>query len=238
MNFLISIIKLLNMQMGKMFYMNLAGLLILSSIPLHAQDEPGDSNFSISTDFYSSFVFRGTKLGQGPSVQPDFKYVNRGLTIGVWGAFDFNGYSEADPYLSYTFKSGFSFGLTDYYLTGLPVFDISDTSGSHALEINAGFVNGGLSLNANYIINEAGGAGSAGGDMYFQVEYSFGDFSLFIGAGDGWHTTDGKFNVCNIGLGSTRQITVSEKFSIPVSGQVILNPEREELHLVVGFSFY
>ena len=132
---------------------------------------------------------------------------------------------------------GLSLGLTDYYYPELQVFDFSRTSGSHALEINTGFEKGGFSLGANYILNEAGGAASAGGDMYFQAGYAFTNFELFVGAGDGWHTSDGNFNICNIGLGTSKEIVLTEKFSIPVSGQIILNPERERLYLVVGFSF-
>ena len=39
------------------------------------------------------------------------------------------------------------------------------------------------SAECKYIVNEAGGAASAGGDMYFQAGYAFKDFNLFAGAG-------------------------------------------------------
>ena len=132
---------------------------------------------------------------------------------------------------------GLSLGLTDYYYPGLKAFEVSDTAGSHAFEINAGFVKGGLSLSANYILNQAGGAGSAGGDMYFQAGYAFTYFNVFMGAGDGWHTSDGKFALCNIGLGTSKTIKLTDTFSIPVSGQIILNPDKEKIYVVVGFSF-
>jgi hypothetical protein len=170
-------------------------------------------------------------------LQPSVKFETGGLTLGVWGAFDANGYTEADPYISYSFPFGLSLGLTDYYSPGLEVFETSDTAGSHALEINAGFAKGGLSLSANYIVNEAGGIASAGGDMYFQAGYAFEHFNIFVGAGDGWHTSDGEFNLCNLGIGTSKEIRITDSFSIPVNGQVILNPEKEQLFVVVGFSF-
>jgi hypothetical protein len=212
-------------------------VMLMLTTQMNAQDTDRVSNFNVGADLYSNYIWRGSKLGQGPSVQPAVKFVNSGLTIGVWGAFDASGYSEVDPYISYSIPAGFSFGLTDYYYPGLMLFETSDSAGSHALEINAGFTKGGFSLSANYIINEAGGAGSVGGDKYFQAGYSFNMFSVFAGAGDGWHTSDGTFNLCNIGLGATKVINITEKFSIPVNGQVILNPEREQLYVVVGFSF-
>lgn len=220
-----------------MFFMGLVTLVIISSTAIQAQDENQNSNFNAGIDLYSNYIFRGTKFGKGPSVQPSVKYINGGFIAGVWGAFDASGYAETDPYLSFSFPFGLSLGLTDYYYPGLELFDFSKATGSNALEINAGFSKGGLSLSANYILNEAGGAASAGGDKYFQAGFAFSNFSLFAGAGDGWHTSDGKFNFCNIGLGTTKEITLMEKFSIPVSGQIILNPEREQLYVIVGFSF-
>jgi hypothetical protein len=73
--------------------------------------------------------------------------------------------------------------------------------------------------------------------MYFQAAYGFSTFNLLIGAGNGWHTSDGEFAICNVGIGTSKTIKLTESFSIPVNGQVILNPEREQLYVVVGFSF-
>jgi hypothetical protein len=215
-------------------------LMVLTTVTsVNAQDEEKKSNFSVGTDFYTSYIWRGTKYGQGPSLQPCVKFEKSGLTLGVWGSFDASGYSETDPYISYATPFGLSLGFTDYYYPELPLFEVSksDTTGSHALELNAGYSKGGFSLSANYILNKAGGAGSAGGDMYFQAGYSFSNVSLFVGAGNGWYTSDGEFALCNLGIGATKEIQLTEKFSVPVNGQVIMNPEREQLYVVVGFSF-
>ncbi len=218
----------------------LVAFILLLFIPVSAisQDNSEVSNFSAGADFYSNYVWRGSKFGTGPAFQPWVDFTAGGFSIGVWGSFDALGYTEADPYISYAFPFGLSIGVTDYYYPGLPVFEFeaTDSTGSHALEINAGFSIGGFGLGANYILNEAGGAGSAGGDMYFEISYDFPNVSLFVGAGDGWHTSDGKFNICNIGIGTSREIKLSESFSLPVNGQVILNPEQEQFYLVVGFS--
>lgn len=213
----------------------LAGVLFATG--LRAQDEESPSKFSVGADLYSNYIWRGTKLGTGPAVQPTVKFVTGGLTIGVWGSFDAHGYAEVDPYISYAFDFGLSVGVTDYYYPPQEFFDVSDTTGSHAFEINAGYTIKGLTLSANYIVNEAGGAASVGGDKYFQAGYAFKHFSLVMGAGDGWHTSDGDFNICHIGIGTTKVIKITDSFSIPVTGQVIFNPEREQLYVVVGFSF-
>ena len=214
----------------------MVAIMIVSSTRINAQDEAPKSSFQVGADVYTNYIWRGTKLGTGPALQPSVKFVTGGLTLGVWGSFDANGYMETDPYISYSFPFGLSLGMTDYYLPGLQFFEVSDTAGSHAFELNAGFTKGGLSLSANYILNEAGGISSTGGDMYFQAGYTFKIFSIFLGAGDGWHTSDGDFAVCNIGIGATKEIKITDTFSIPVNGQVILNPEKEQLYVVVGFS--
>jgi len=159
------------------------------------------------------------------------------LAIGIWGSVDFNGYSEADPYITYSFPFGLSLGLTDYYYPGLPFFNTSSISGTHAFEINCNYAIGGLGLSVNYILNEAGGAGSAGGDIYFQTGYEFKRFNLFAGAGNGWLTSDGNFNLCNLGLGTAEIIEVTERFSFQLNGQIIFNPDNENLYLTVGISF-
>ena len=199
--------------------------------------EVQETKFNVNVDLYSNYIWRGSKLGTGPAVQPSVKFSGGGLTIGVWGSFDANGYTEADPYFSFTFPFGLSLGMTDYYIPDLPLFETSAASGSHALEMNGSFTKGGFSISANIILNEAGGIASAGGDKYFQIGYAFRNINIFAGAGDGWHTINGDFNICNIGAGTSKEIRITDNFSIPVMGQIIFNPDREKLFVVAGFSF-
>jgi len=191
--------------------------------------------WSTGVDLYSSYVWRGTNFS-GPSLQPYVDFTAGGFSIGAWGSQGYDGFQEMDLYLSYGFDFGLSLGLTDYYYPGTEYFDFSTESGAHAFEINAGFEAGALSLSANYILNEAGGAASAGGDMYFEAGVSAGSVDLFVGAGDGWHTPDGEFGVCNVGIGTSKEVTMTDSFSLPVSGSVILNPTTEQFFIVVGIS--
>jgi hypothetical protein len=199
-------------------------------------EKESESAFSIGTDFVSSYIWRGTKEGQGPSLQPYMQFEKWGLAIGVWGDFDASGYSEADPYISYSFPFGLSLTVNDYYFPSNKLFDFSKDSSSHALEITADYAIGGLSLSANYIVNKSTVMESEGSDLYFEAGYEFKNFNIFLGAGNGWHTTDGNFTVCNIGIGTSREIKITDNFSLPVSGQVIVNPDLEALYLVVGIS--
>jgi len=217
--------------------------LLLSFIFLNGNSQDNNpGKFTTGADIYSSYIWRGTKYGTGPAIQPNIKFSSGAFTAGAWGSFDFNGYQEADIYFSFSLPAGFTLGMTDYYYPGLRYFDYSSATGSHAFEINLGFSKWNLNLSANYMINEAGDAGTKGGDKYFEAKYSVNSMYLFLGAGDGWHSTnkpDGsdKFTICNFGLGVTRSITVSNSFNIPVNGQIVFNPDSEQMFIVAGFTF-
>jgi hypothetical protein len=61
--------------------------------------------------------------------------------------------------------------------------------------------------------------------------------NAFVGAGDEVYTPDGDFGLVNIGVSASKEIKMTEFFSLPLSGSVILNPESESLFMVVGVSF-
>ena len=192
-------------------------------------------------DICSSYIWRGTKYGTGPAVQPSIEFSNEVFTAGAWGSFDFQNYEEADLYFSFSLPAGISIGMTDYYFPGNDYFDYSQATGSHALEINLGFFMNNFSLGANYILNRSAIAGSEGNDVYFEAKYSGKSISVFLGAGNGWHTTESaerhnRFAICNIGLETTKTISVTDTFNIPVTGQLVLNPDSRQFYIVVGIT--
>lgn len=197
-----------------------AGLIISNTV--YSQEEKS-SPFTAGADIYSSYIWRGTKYGRGPAIQPKLELNSGMFTAGAWGSFNYSGYQETDLYFSFSLPAGFMVGMINYYYPDLEYFDYSDSTGSHAFEINLGFTKGNLSISVNYILNKAGNAGLKGGDKYLEAKYSFDSFNLFIGAGDGWHTEDtpdgrDKFTICNIGLGTSRTIRITDSFSVPVTG--------------------
>lgn len=192
---------------------------------------------STGVDLYSTYVFRGVAYS-GPAIQPSVEFSAGGFALGAWGSqgIDGNagspGFQEMDLYTSYSFDFGLSIGLTDYYYPGSPYGE----EDSHALELNLGYSMGGLSLAGNYIFNEAAAAGSAGEDMYFELGYSASSADLFVGAGDGWHSSDGDFALVNLGIGTSKEIVITDTFSIPLSGAVIYNPDSEQFYILAGIS--
>jgi len=222
---------------------------VLLTVSLYAQEEEKKSPFSLGADVVSSYVWRGSKIGTGPNIQPWLKFSTGGFTLGAWGSTSFHSdgdVAELDLYASYTFGFGLTLGLTDYYYQSSPYFEFDDKISSHAYELNAAYTVKSFSIAANYIINDASEGGPAnkpgGGDMYFEAAYAFKNFGAFIGAGNGWHTTDEDngddiFAVCNIGIKAAKELKITDKFSLPVTGALSVNPDKEQLNLVIGISF-
>lgn len=140
-------------------------------------------------------------------------------------------------YLALDLPAGFSIGLQDYWITAYRWTDFSAESGGHALEASLGYDTENVSLFAGYILNEAGGAGSSGGDLYLESRFSFDWFTVFMGAGTGWHTLEGQFRVCSIGLEVSEDLPLTERFTVPVTGQIVYNPDSDRVFLTAGLSF-
>ncbi|MCW3804429.1 hypothetical protein OM074_02265 [Marinilabiliaceae bacterium D04] len=197
------------------------------------------AQFSVGADLVSRYVFRGLDYGNGAALQPTIEYSTGGFAIGAWGSYGLTAgsFTEADLYLSYGFDFGLSLGLTDYYYPGTDWTNFEDKNSAHAIEFNLGYETGGLSLAGNYMLNNSeDNAGAENGTKYFEAGYSFDNLDIFIGAGDGWHSMSGDFEVVNIGIGTSKEIKFSESFSLPVFGQAIVNPNTEQFHIVVGLS--
>jgi uncharacterized protein (TIGR02001 family) len=191
--------------------------------------------FKASADLVSQYVWRGTTFS-GVSIQPTLDFTSGGFSVGAWGSAGFDGFLEADLYAKYAFGFGLTVGVTDYYYPGTSYFDFTKATGGHGLELNLGYTTGALSISGNYILNQAGGAATAGGDKYFELGYAFEKFSIFAGAGDGWHTPDAKFALVNVGISTVKEIKITDTFSIPLKASAILNPKTEQFYIVAGIT--
>ena len=206
-----------------------AAILMAGSYAGLAQETKGA--WSVGTDVVSSYIWRGSKAGAF-SIQPTVKYGDGGFSIGAWGSGDLTtgAPEEADLFATYAFKSGFSMGVTDYHYNSSKLFG----NNVHAVEANLGYTAGKFSLAGNYIFNTASGA--YGQDLYLEAGYQFSTVKLFVGAGNGWYTDDRSFQACNIGVSTTKTIKFSESFSLPLTGSIIVNPNKELIYYVVSIS--
>ncbi|MDO9634898.1 MAG: TorF family putative porin [Paludibacter sp.] len=215
--------------MKKMKIWAIAMIALVTTTGMNAQE------FEVGADVVSSYVWRGTQFS-GASVQPGITFSAGNFSVGAWGSAGFDGFMEADLFASYAFDFGLTLGVTDYYFPGTDYFDLSKATGAHGFELNLGYGIKDFSIAANYMLNEAGVALTAGGDMYFELGYAFKSFSIFAGAGNGWHTPDGSFGLVNVGLSTSKDIQITETFTLPLSGSVILNPTTKQFFVVASIT--
>lgn len=173
---------------------------------------------------------------------------------------------EMDLYVSYSFDFGLSIAVTDYYFGG-EWTDFSTThyiEPSLGLELGGFSIMGAYMLLAGAdavdavegspaIVDpttgvitpaveavegsDAVGFGSEG-DIYVELGYSFENLSLALGAGNGQYVSeDHDFMICNITVGTSKEIQITEKFSLPVSAAVTLNPSTGGFFISAGVSF-
>ncbi len=206
----------------------MACMLILTAITpnLKAQE------WSAGLDIYSSYLWRGTKFGTGAAFQPAIEFSAGGFAIGAWGSYNTGSdeAAEADLYAGYSFELGesssLSFTLTDYYFPGSNWMD----GDSHFIEPMVSLGLGAFTFTGAYMM------GDEVSDIYLEAAATFGAVDLTLGGGDGAYTIDGDFNICNIGIGTSKEIKITDSFSLPVSAAAILNPSSEQFHVVVGIS--
>ena len=199
------------------------------------------SNISYSQDFgadlVSSYVWRGTQFGSGAHIQPYMSLGSGNLEAGVWGSFPTTangGGNELDAYLSYDFGP-FALTLTNYTFPGeggtygdgeYGFFkgDYTEISGSTSIM--------GVDLLAGYFTDVEA--------LYIELGFAAGPVDIAIGygddQGDAWYA-GGNAGIVNMSFSGSKDIQISDSYSLPVFGSFILNPEAEAAFLVFGVSF-
>jgi len=214
------------MKKAAKFFTLLVGIVVMFSGVAKAE------GFDIGADVVSRYVWRGTQFGDGIAAQPwlSYSFPGIGVEVGAWGSYDLSDddASEADLYVTVPLGDNFSFTVTDYFFPsgGFDDYFNWDEDGSHTIELSAGFEAANFSLLA--AINVLGN--DTENSKYFEAGYNFYDkddysASLFVGGGDEVYTTDGEFDIVNVGL------TVSKDI---FSASYIINPDLETSFLVVG----
>jgi len=198
---------------------------------------------STGLDIYSSYVWRGIKFGTGPAFQPSVEFSAGGFALGAWGSYcvSDNEAPEADLYASYGFDLGenasLSLTVTDYYFPapGTEYFN----GNNHYFEPMVGIGAGPFSFSAAYMFYDGAGTnGNGSGDIYLEAAVTAGPVDITLGGGNGQYSmkNDAGFDICNIGISTSKEVKITDSFSLPVSGAVILNPSYNTLNVVVGIS--
>ncbi|NTW24584.1 MAG: hypothetical protein HGA37_07790 [Lentimicrobium sp.] len=235
-------------------------VLMFMSTGLTAQTE---TSFNAGVDLMSRYVWRGLNLGgSSPSIQPTLEFSVGNLTLGTWGAFSMSDgltIQETDLYLSYNIKDMFSLTITDYFLPDESLsnnnyFEYDEEKTGHLLEASASF-DGTEKIPFTFMaaVNFWGAdALKADGKKQYSTYLELGfngkckefDYNIFMGmtptSPDEEKGETGFYGpyagVINIGITASKEIQITDKFSLPISTSFIVNPQAENVFLVFGIS--
>ena len=216
-----------------------------------AQEDESDFETTIAADVVSQYIWRGQDLGN-VSLQPTLGIEYKGLSLTAWGSVglsDAQDIKEIDLTLAYTL-GGFNVGVTDYWTNeGLDprarYFKYQAHETNHIFEANVGYDFG--VANVQWYTNFAGNDGVNNDDKrayssYLEVSAPFRlatcDWTATVGAvpfATDFYETNG-FAVTNLSLQATKDIRITDTFSIPIFVQITANPRTQNAYLVVGFT--
>ena len=223
----------------------LMALMFATGMSATAQNEV---ETTVSADVVSTYVWRGMECGSA-AIQPTLGIGYKGLSLSAWGSYglvDTHDAKEFDLTLAYS-TGGFNIGITDYWFNTPEeryfLYDANKTS--HIFEANIGYDFGPAAI--QWFTNFAGNDGynkdgKRAYSSYVELSAPFKlasvDWSAAVGAvpyATDFYGVDG-FAVTNVLLKATKDIKVTDSFSIPVFAQVAANPSTEKAYLVFGFT--
>ena len=228
---------------------------IVLTISSYSQDS---TNFKISADIVSRFVWRGQYPGGSfAHIQPLLYYSKCNFEIGAWGTYAISGeYKEVDLYVKYYIKD-FSITATNYYM---PVFadgsvssfntkfyNFNSKTTANQIELALQYKNSG-----NFPIGILVGTFIYGNDhnygyklenddknyysTYIELNYTTKNSDIFIGMTPKEGFYGNTWGVINIGVKGRKNIKISNNFSIPVFASLVTNPQAESIYAVFGLT--
>lgn len=228
----------------------------MAAVAANAQDKVEGT---ISTDVVNQYIWRGQDLGN-VSVQPTLGVAYKGFSLTGWGSVGLSNSDdtkEFDLTLAYG-TGGFHVGVTDYWFnkginnysgdaySDAKYFSYAAHSTTHVFEANIGYDFGPVAL--NWYTNFAGNDGlNKSGDRayssYVEATAPFKlaslDWTATVGAvpyATSFYSRATGFAVTNIGLRASKDIAITNSFSIPVFAGVTANPSSQKAYFVCGFT--
>lgn len=213
-----------------------------------AQD---DLKATVAADVVSQYIWRGQDLGH-VSLQPTLGLSYKGLSLTAWGSVgltESKDTKEFDLTLAYT-TGGFNVGITDYWFDyndgGDRYFSYAAHKTNHVFEANIGYDFGVASI--QWYTNFAGADGvNKDGDRayssYVEVAAPFKlagcDWTASVGAvpyRTSFYANADGFAVTNVSVKATKDIKITDSFSVPIFAGITANPSTEKAYFLVGFT--
>ena len=224
----------------------IATVIMAMAAPLHAETET-----TVGADVVSSYVWRGMELGDA-AIQPTLGVSAAGFDLSFWGStgvVNFLDTKELDITLSYSIE-GLSAGVTDYWFNEGPephgrYFKYEEETTNHVFEAFLGYDFGFASITwyTNFYGNDFKADGDRAFSSYCELSTPFSAFGTdwtasagFVPFGTPFYGTDG-FAVTSLSLTASKELGITDSFSLPVSAGLTVNPSSEMACFVFGISF-
>ena len=223
-------------------------MLLCGATAIDAQDKV---ETTISGDIVSNYIWRGMDLGS-VSLQPTLGVGYKGLSLSAWGTVGLSDPADTKEFdLTLEYKiGGLNIGISDYWFSYAEggdsegrYFKYDAHSTNHLFEANIGYDFGFASL--QWFTNIAGNDGTNKDGKRAYSSYAEVAVPFKLAAVD-WTATAGAvpyctttydttgFAVTNLSLKATKDIKVTDTFSIPVFAEVVANPCSQKTHLIFG----
>lgn len=228
----------------------LMAIAVLMSTAATAQESESVET-TIAVDVVNQYIWRGVDAGN-VSLQPTLGVAYKGLSLTAWGSVGLTESSDTKEFdftLGYT-TGGLNVGITDYWFSvgqdpDGRYFKYDAHGTNHVFEANIGYDFGVVS--AQWYTNFAGNDGvnkdgKRAYSSYFEVTAPFRlatcEWTATLGAVPYATTSYGTtgFAVTNIGLKATKDIRITDSFSVPIFAGVTGNPCAQKAYLVFGFT--
>jgi hypothetical protein len=225
-----------------------------------AEEEPAYT-FGVGLDLYSRFLWRGVSFGEQWTLQPNASFRAYGLSVELWASASPDQSSLVDYVgitLGYAYEARFGtlgFRLADWIFSqryaadgtletsASYLFDFADDGeGSHWLDLTVFFTGPAavpitLQLGA-VVYNDPDHSLYAG--VLYAIDVGSGftltpEFGVVFGRSRRWYNTDADpVNVTNCALTVARTVDLGRGITLPLSVALVVNPEAERVHVVVG----
>ncbi len=229
-------------------------VLALLGVPTYtmAQDAEEREVFSVtpSVDVVNKYIFRGAYQGGGASIQPSLSLEwGCGISLSAWGSTsiaDF-GNKEIDLSISYNI-GGFTAYLYDMWWEGEGA-KYGHYKDDHYFDLELEYCFGEkvplTILWSTFLFGgEAAELDEDGKRMYtsyLNLSYDFDVKGVALTPSIGinpWKSQmHDEFGVLEIGLKASKEIELTDKFSLPLFTQLIISPAYDDVHFVVGLTF-
>lgn len=235
-----------------------------SSTLVNAQEEEDSKvSFSVQGDLVSSYIWRGF-YQTGASFQPTLSLGVGNFSLTAWGSTDFQGANstsaaaakEIDLTAAYTFGSaGPTLSVASLWWAGQGAghyFNFKSHETAHHFDLGLAYTLPiekfplSIAWNLMFAGADKNDKGEQNYSSYVELNFPFTVKGVDLNATcgmlpyDAGVTTYGDVNngfaVTNVALKATKEIKITDSFSLPIFTQAIWNPCMEDAHLVLGIS--